>query len=694
MQQTKPTPPPTKSPLDHLLEQPLLAVILLMVFAILLLVVCALAYLLMGGSSVGAVLPTPTRNVGFATPTSQSGSVTPPVSGSASIALLPVQGSSGTLITITGRGWSPGDTVKVQVDDPTETQGLVPLVTNAPVADNGTFIASFLLPVNTGWANLTTVQITAESTTTATRTSAEFSIVDSGGPTPTVTPTPAPPSPGDNDDDAIVVTPTTIIIPSIGDWQAEYYSNTTLTGAPTVVRNEAGVDFTWGSDGPSPDLPAAGFSARWLRTYELEAGLYIFNLRADDGVRLWINDDLIIDEWFASPPRQISADYFIRFNGIHEVRIEYANYTPTGTIRFWLEKVSGVPPPIPGPPYNSWRGAYWPNVNLFGEPLLVRNDPSVNFNWGSGAPAPGLPNNNFSARWDRIIDFAPDSYRFTLVVDDGARLWIDDALIIDEWRDGNQREVSRDYALSGGPHTIRVEYYDRTGDAMIEFRWSKSPSTTPTATATTTATTSPSFPDWKGDYWSNADLIGDVALTRNDPVINFNWGFSSPDSALPADNFSTRWSRTVNFSPGLYRFTAEFDDGLRFYVDGSLVLNEWSDATSLRNRTIDLSLNGSRQLVVEYYERTGSAQVRFNWELIPPTATATNTATPTGTITGTPTGTPTTTATSIAPSTPTGTTTATPTLTVTHTPTSTATHTPTATLVATSTVTVTVTITP
>ncbi|MCB0212748.1 MAG: hypothetical protein KDJ52_25620 [Anaerolineae bacterium] len=673
MQQTKPTRPPTKSALDRLLEQPLLAAILLVVFAILLLLVCGLAYLLTGRGSFGTTPLTPTQNVGFATPTAQSGSATPPTSGSASIALLPVHGSSGTLITITGRDWSPGDSVSVQVDDPTGAQGLVPLVTNAPVAGNGTFIASFLLPADTGWANLTTVQITAQSTTTALRTSAEFSIVDTGSQTPTVTPTPAPPSAGDDDGDTIIVTPTTIIIPSIGDWQAEYYSNTTLTGAPAVVRNEAGIDFTWDSTGrPSPDLPAAGFSARWLRTYELEAGLYIFNMRADDGVRLWINNDLIIDEWFASPPRQISADYFIRFNGIHEVRIEYANYTPTGTIRFWLEKVGGVPPPVPGPPYNSWRGAYWPNVNLFGEPLLVRNDPSINFDWGSSAPAPGLPNNNFSARWDRIIDFEPDSYRFTLVVDDGARLWIDDALIIDEWRDGTRREVSRDYALSGGAHTVRVEYYDRSGDAVIEFRWNKSAATTPTAT------TSPSYPEWKGEYWSNADLVGDVALTRNDPVINFNWGFSSPDSALPADNFSTRWSRMVNFSPGLYRFTTEFDDGLRFYVDGSLVLNEWSDATSLRNRTIDLSLNGSRQLVVEYYERTGSAQVRFNWELIPPTATATNTATPTGTTT----------------STPTGTTTATPTLTVTHTPTNTATHTPTATLVATGTVTSTATITP
>ncbi|MCB0172554.1 MAG: hypothetical protein KDJ97_18580, partial [Anaerolineae bacterium] len=181
---------------------------------------------------------------------------------------------------------------------------------------------------------------------------------------------------------------------------------------------------------------------------------------------------------------------------------------------------------------------------------------------------------------------------------------------------------------------------------------------------------------------------GQVALTRNDPVINFNWGYSSPDSSLPADNFSVRWSRTVNFSPGLYRFTADFDDGLRFYVDGGLVLNEWSDAASVRTRTIDLSLNGSRQLVVEYYDRTGNAQVNFSWELIPATAT------PTGTLTPSPSATATGTATGTGTATPTDVSTTTPTLTLTHTPTGTSTQTPTATLTATATITMTATITP
>ncbi|MCB0163558.1 MAG: hypothetical protein KDI79_04980 [Anaerolineae bacterium] len=689
MQQTRPTRPPRKSWLDRLLEQPILAAILLTVVAILALLICALAYLLLGVGTAISTLPTPTRNVDFAIPTNQVTPIATPPTGSASIALLPVQGDSGTLITITGQGWTPGDTVSVQVDDPTGTQGLVTLVTNVPVASNGAFIASFLLPANTGWANLTTVRVTAASTTTATRTAAEFSVVEPSQPTPPVSPTPIPlpPDNGNNDNNVIIVpTPTTIIIPSIGNWQAEYFNNTNLSGSPVVVRNEAGIDFTWSSDGPSPDLPASGFSARWLRTYDLEAGLYIFNIRADDGVRLWLNDDLIIDEWFVTPPRQISADYFIRFSGRHEVRIEYANFTPGGSVRFWLEKVGGAPPPNPGPPYFSWRGAYWPNVNLFGEPLLVRDDPSINFDWSTGAPAPGMPNNNFSVRWDRLIDFEPDSYRFTLVVDDGARLWIDDRLIIDEWRDGIRREVSRDYALSGGTHAVRVEYYDRTGDAVIEFRWSRSAVMTPTATNVA------SFPDWKGEYWPNANLAGQVTLTRNDPVINFNWGFSSPDSSLPADNFSTRWSRTVHFAPGLYRFTADFDDGLRFYVDGGLVLNEWTDTTSLRTRTIDLSLNGSRQLVVEYYDRTGSAQVQFGWELIPATATPTGTLTPSPspTATGTATGTATATATDVSTTTPT------PTLTLTLTPTltDTPTQTPTAILTATATLTVTATISP
>ena len=53
-------------------------------------------------------------------------------------------------------------------------------------------------------------------------------------------------------------------------------------------------------------------------------------------------------------------------------------------------------------------------------------------------------------------------------MDDGARLWVDDQLLIDQWHDGSLREVTYDYAVTGGIHNIRLDYYERTGSARAK----------------------------------------------------------------------------------------------------------------------------------------------------------------------------------------------------------------------------------
>jgi PKD repeat protein len=58
-------------------------------------------------------------------------------------------------------------------------------------------------------------------------------------------------------------------------------------------------------------------------------------------------------------------------------------------------------------------------------------------------------------------------------VDDGVRLWIDDALVIDSWRDGKSRLIEAERKISSGKHRVRVEYYERGGAAQIEVTWQK-----------------------------------------------------------------------------------------------------------------------------------------------------------------------------------------------------------------------------
>ena len=68
-------------------------------------------------------------------------------------------------------------------------------------------------------------------------------------------------------------------------------------------------------------------------------------------------------------------------------------------------------------------------------------------------------------RWLRKQDFDTATYRFYLTVDDGARVWVDGQIVLDEWRDGSVREVHADYPLTRGEHTVQVDYYEHTGGA-------------------------------------------------------------------------------------------------------------------------------------------------------------------------------------------------------------------------------------
>jgi len=101
-----------------------------------------------------------------------------------------------------------------------------------------------------------------------------------------------------------------------------------------------------------------------------------------------------------------------------------------------------------------------------------RNDPNIDFAWGQGPPAPGLPDDNFSIRWTGWLR-APETgeYRISVFVDDGVRVWIDDELVIDAWTLGVLREVSKELELTRGRHSIRVEYFDIFADAIIKLRW-------------------------------------------------------------------------------------------------------------------------------------------------------------------------------------------------------------------------------
>lgn len=169
---------------------------------------------------------------------------------------------------------------------------------------------------------------------------------------------------------------------------------------------------------------------------------------------------------------KVSSTQFRSKWGPGPLMLHTPGYSPYNSSTFsYYRLASTCPSNISG-----WKGEYWNNRTLSGTPWLCRDDASVDFNWGTSNPQPGtaFPSDNFSARWVRTVNFSSSgTYRFTLGGDDGVRLWVDGVLIIDQWRDQPYTTYTADRYLSAGNHTIRVEYYERGGNARVYLTWVK-----------------------------------------------------------------------------------------------------------------------------------------------------------------------------------------------------------------------------
>lgn len=118
-------------------------------------------------------------------------------------------------------------------------------------------------------------------------------------------------------------------------------------------------------------------------------------------------------------------------------------------------------------------GVYFDNIDLTSR-FGFRTDPTVDFDWGTGAPINGMGTNTFSVRWSGQVEpLYTETYTFQTLSDDGIRLWVDDNLIINQWNDHSATYHSGTIDLEAGVlYDIRIEYYENGGDAVAQLAWS------------------------------------------------------------------------------------------------------------------------------------------------------------------------------------------------------------------------------
>jgi hypothetical protein len=271
--------------------------------------------------------------------------------------------------------------------------------------------------------------------------------------------------------------------------QAEYF-NVTEGGPPSNAfdarqhrgtRIDAGIDFDWGTGGPDfGGLEADRFAVRWRGQIYLPAtGAWTFYTYSDDGARLWIDGQAVIDQWVDQAPTLHASSPATYSEGWHDLRMEY--YENGGGASAQLQ-LSGpgfdqqvVPSANLRPQYGlGLMGEYHGQELLAGAILQTRVDGPIDFDWGETSPGPGIDADHFSVRWRGKV-YAPVSglYTFTSSSDDGVDLYINGVRIIHDLPNAHGVEDrSGSLHLKGGvSHFIEMHYNEITGGAVLRLRW-------------------------------------------------------------------------------------------------------------------------------------------------------------------------------------------------------------------------------
>jgi hypothetical protein len=275
------------------------------------------------------------------------------------------------------------------------------------------------------------------------------------------------------------------------------------------------VDVDWGDGTNSPGGPhvAVGsdrFISRWTGLMAVPRdGTYYFGGLGDDGFSVIVNGLVLTDNW-NRPDLRIGEDYFgsalpgsppwgLTLKANQPVQLTVLHFEKDGHARMHLKYYTDAdptvrvvpsgwlaPPGIEAQGATGLTGQYFYDANknwTFDDDeraLASVIDQEIRHNWGSDPPLEHVPWDNFMVRWTGSVglpagadDDDEGEYEFGIRGDDGFRMWLGDEEIISNWTDGGKVDFtwSRKVQLSAGErHSVKIEYYENSGNASIELR--------------------------------------------------------------------------------------------------------------------------------------------------------------------------------------------------------------------------------
>ncbi len=299
--------------------------------------------------------------------------------------------------------------------------------------------------------------------------------------------------------------------PSVQGLRGDYYNGRNFE-QKVLSRVDQRLDFDWQPGEPvGPGINQQAFSVRWTgKLYAPSEGTYNFIANTDNGVRVWVDGKLLIAEWHVHTLNTFRKETRLAAGRYYDLKIEYTNYMGPAVFRLAWEypeegtATSGLPhytpedvipakylstqpppdqaavstaaavtPSRTGHPGggNGLLGEYF-RGEYFGEKVFSRIDRKIDFRW-EGSPGPDIFDTDFSVRWTgKLLAPADGKYKFTVNVNDGARLWVGGKLVLDEWRLEPGRQYQTEIELQGGSYyDIKLEYFNGPQLGVMQLSW-------------------------------------------------------------------------------------------------------------------------------------------------------------------------------------------------------------------------------
>lgn len=157
--------------------------------------------------------------------------------------------------------------------------------------------------------------------------------------------------------------------------QADYFNNETLTGSPTLSREDANIDFNWGTGSSGGSVTVDNFAVRWTGslTIPAAAGDVVLAATSDDGVRVWVDNQLCIDNWGPNDSAPTESTVAIKAGQSHRLRVEFLELGGNAIMSLkWRPLATAQTVWIPpGTWINAWNGAVLtgPMTDIYQTPL-------------------------------------------------------------------------------------------------------------------------------------------------------------------------------------------------------------------------------------------------------------------------------------------------------------------------------------